>query len=124
MPRLRKLVRLTSIYTLGKVTVAVLGFLLLPLYTRALTPAEYGIIGLALLAGNGVQKLFSLGLDAAAFNFYHRYDGAERESFYSTLFLFLLVLGVAILVVIEVFGRPVFALALGRDTYDPYIRIV
>lgn len=121
---IKNLSRLTSIYTLGKILPAILGFALYPVFTRYLSPAEFGIIGLAILVGSGAKPLFSLGTDAAAFNFYHRYDGSDREEFYTTLALFISVVSVGWILVFEVFGAELFRLLLGEDIYDPYLRIV
>lgn len=122
--RLKNLFRLTSIYSTGKIGIAVIGFALYPVYTQYLTPADFGIIGLALLVGNGANHLFTIGLNAAAFNFYHRYEGVEREEFYTTIFAFILVLSVGWLALFETFGPWFFELLLGVDIYVPYLRII
>lgn len=122
--RLKNLFRLTSIYSAGKIGVAIIGFALYPVYTQYLTPADFGIIGLALLVGSGANHLFTIGLNAAAFNFYHRYEGMEREEFYTTIFAFILVLSISWLVLFEMFGPWFFELLLGVDIYDPYLRII
>ncbi|MFB1066320.1 oligosaccharide flippase family protein [Natrinema sp. H-ect4] len=121
---LKNLFRLTSIYSGGKIGVAVIGFALYPVYTQYLTPANFGIIGLALLVGNGARHLFTIGLNAAAFNFYHRYEGMEREEFYTTLFAFIVLLSVGWLVLFELFGPWFFERLLGVAIYDPYLRII
>lgn len=122
--RIKELFRLSSIYTVGKLAPAVIGFLLYPIYTRFLTPAQFGIIGLALLVGGGSKYIFSLGTNAAAFNFYHRYKGTEREEFYTTLFAFILTVSVGWLIVFEAIGPRLFRLLLDQDLYDPYFRII
>lgn len=122
--RLKELFRLTSIYTVGNVFAAGLGFLLYPVYTTYLGPEEFGIVGLAMLVGAGVQHLFSLGTRGAAFNFYHRYGGREREVFYTSLFVFTLALSAVVVVLFEFVGPTLFRWLLGEDLYDPYFRIV
>ena len=122
--RLWELFRHTSIYTLGNVFAAGLGFLLYPLYTRYLSPEQFGVIGLAILIAAGVQHLFSLGTHGAAFNFYHRYEGREQEEFYTSLFVFTLVLSVVVVGLFELVGPTLFRWLLGEDLYDPYFRIV
>lgn len=122
--RIKELFRLTSIYALGNVFAAGLGFLLYPVYTTYLSPEQFGVIGLAMLVAAGVQHLFSLGTRGAAFNFYHRYEGKEREEFYTSLFVFTFVLSGVVVVVFEFVGPTLFRWLLGVDLYDPYFRIV
>jgi len=122
--RLKELFRLTSIYSIGKIGVAVIGFALYPVYTQYLTPAQFGIIGLAVLVGSGSRHLFSLGTRAAAFNFYHRYEGEDREVFYTTLFVFITALSLGWLLVLEAVGPVLFQILFEEQLYDPYIRIV
>ena len=42
--RLKELVRHSAVYGLGSIVARVLGVLLLPLYTRYLSPRDYGLI--------------------------------------------------------------------------------
>lgn len=120
---IKQLFRLSSIYAAADLSLKVAGFLLLPIYTLFLSPEQYGIIGLAALITSGLSHFFSVGLRAAAFNFYHRYEGRERNQFYTELFLFIFVVSVVVLVAAEYLGPPVFAFILGEDLYDPYLRI-
>jgi len=124
LDRLKELFRLTSVYSVGKIGGAAIGFALYPVYTRYLTPAQFGIVGLATLVGSGSRHLFSLGTHAAAFNFYHRYEGEEREVFYTTLFVFICVLSVGWLLVFEAVGPELVRFLFDEQLYDPYIRIV
>src|SRR6476661_6651470 len=65
--RLRELLRHSAIYGLGSIVARVLGVLLLPLYTRYLSPSDYGLI----------ETLVAQGMKSAFFRFY--FDSAEPE---------------------------------------------
>jgi O-antigen/teichoic acid export membrane protein len=67
----------TFIYGLGDLTRKLVGFLLIPLYTRYMTPGEYGILQLSLVFIAFVQIPYSFGLTTAFFRFY--LDSAEEE---------------------------------------------
>lgn len=62
--------RSAAVYAIGAALPRVAGFLLLPVYARALSPREYGTISLLLAASTAVAILLSLGLDLAIFRRY------------------------------------------------------
>lgn len=74
-PRRRRLAN-AGAYTLGNAAPRLLTFLLLPLYTRALSPAEYGRVSVALTVATGVCFLIAGGLDIALMRIY--FGLAER----------------------------------------------
>ena len=80
-----------AIYGAGDVAVSAVSLLLLPLYIRHLTKADYG--ALALLGGvEALAKItFRWGLDGAFMRYYFdRTDERGLQRLASTLFLFLL----------------------------------
>ena len=68
---LRRVFKGASIYSLGEVLVKASGFFLIPVYTRVLTPADYGIIGY-------LQVLVQIGATVLAFGFF----GAQTRYYY------------------------------------------
>lgn len=123
LQRLKELLKLSSIYSVGGFVVRGISFILYPLYTTVLTPAQFGIVGIAGFVIQGSRHLFTSGTQAAAFNFYHRYDERERNEFYSSLVIFSLCLTVVLLTVFEFAGPWFFKQLLNQDLYDPYLRI-
>ena len=67
LERLKELLRHSAIYGLGSIVARILAVLLLPLYTRYLTPSDYGLI----------ETLVAQGMKSAFFRFY--FDSAEEE---------------------------------------------
>ena len=65
LDRLRTLGKSFTVYGLGDVATSIISFLLLPLYARFLTPADYGAIGLLLSVEVVAKIVFRLGLDGA-----------------------------------------------------------
>jgi len=107
--KIRRLFADLVIYGLGDVATTLVGFLLLPVFTRILSPAEYGVWGLLLTVELVAKIVFRWGVDAAFMRFY--YDCADHEArrrLASTIFLFLLVLNGAILA-IALAGAPLLA---------------
>lgn len=93
---MNKVVRNTFIYTLGGLLSPVLGFVLLPLYTRYLNPAEYGIIA-AIYALILLFKVFySFSLERSLVRLYWDY----KSDYEQRVFLSTMTVGIAGLVII------------------------
>ena len=71
---LRTLGRHALIYGSGFLLARAAGFLLVPLYTRLLTPADYGVIELLDLTSFFIGTFVTLGMEQAVMKFYHAYD--------------------------------------------------
>ena len=83
----------TAVYGVVGFSQRALTFLLLPLYTRTIGPDEYGQLALVWTLTGALTILLSFGLETAIFRTYFRLAGdpRERDSFISTLAVFLFV---------------------------------
>lgn len=97
--KVRELSKNLAIYGVGDVAVSAVNFLLLPVYTQYLLPADYGVLA-QLGAVEVVAKiLFRFGLDGSFMRFYYDYDDErDRQRLASTIFFFLLVVNAAVLI--------------------------
>ena len=68
------LVKHTSIYTVGVILSKLVGFVMIPLYTRMLTPADYGVLELMSMTTDVIALLVGLGLSSAVMRHYYAYD--------------------------------------------------
>ena len=86
------LIKNTLIYGLGKSSEDLAKFLLLPLYTRHLTPTDYAIVSLVTLLTSFLLPILSLGTSTSVFRFYNETkDEFERgKVFYSSLLLIIM----------------------------------
>lgn len=116
-------VRNWLVYGVSSVASRLIGFLLLPVYTRVLSPEEYGVRAMVTVGADVVGMLFSLGLGIAMARFYAGERDARRPIAVSTgLFTGAAVLGAGVLVAIAV--SPWLAgLVLGDRIYAPYLRL-
>ena len=73
---IRRLFLDTLIYGLGTMLSPLVGFLLLPLYTRFLTPADYGVLSVLSVTTGILTIVFSLGIPSGMIRFY--FDPDER----------------------------------------------
>lgn len=79
----------TIIYGLGKSSTQIAAFLLLPLYTRVLTPSDYGILSLVGFFTGIIGNIFGLGTSTSVFRYYQISDEPKKknEACYSALIL-------------------------------------
>jgi len=67
----KRFIRHTSIYAVGDVARQLTGFIMLPIYTRYLTPADYGVIGLLMFSLSLVEIVFGARFIQAIPKFYY-----------------------------------------------------
>ena len=73
------LARSAIIYAAANFGAKAIGFFLLPVYTRFLSPADYGIISLAEIIAGVLASVISLGLDPAMRRLYFSFPEAATE---------------------------------------------
>lgn len=78
-----------SIYFLGNILQRAVSFIMLPIYTRYLTPADYGILELLSMTIDFVALIFGMQVADAIFRYYAKYDEEKdkNEVVSSALFL-------------------------------------
>jgi O-antigen/teichoic acid export membrane protein len=77
--QLSQLGRDTVAYGLSSVAASIFGIFLVPLYTRVLTPADYGLVALVTAIMGVVGTFVVLGLDSAAGRWYFDDDDENRR---------------------------------------------
>jgi O-antigen/teichoic acid export membrane protein len=86
---LRKLTSQSAVYGAADVFTNLVSFLLLPLYTRFLTPRDYAVLAVLLLLTSLGKVLFRLGQDSAFFRvYYDAKSDAERRALAGTVAIF------------------------------------
>ena len=80
-----------SVYGSADVAILAINFLLLPIYTRVLLPAEYGVLALVLVLEAVLKPLYRWGLDTSFLRLYYDCrDDADRKTLAGTVIIFLL----------------------------------
>jgi O-antigen/teichoic acid export membrane protein len=73
------------LYGLGGAAQRLIGFILLPIFTRYLTPADYGIVGLLVILPALLLPVFSLGLSASiSVCYFAKEHPSDRQSVIQT----------------------------------------
>ena len=110
--RIKHLLANLVIYGLGDVATTAVSFLLLPVYTRYLTPEDYGVLALLLIVEAFAKIVFRWGVDSSFLRFYYDCrDDRARQRLASTVFFFLLAVNGSILVA-SYFLAPQMAVAI------------
>jgi O-antigen/teichoic acid export membrane protein len=99
--------------------------LLLPLYTRYLSPADYGVMELLDLTVNVVGMLIGTRVGQALFYFYFAAnEEKDRERWVGTAFLGAVILGVASAFLFVPAAGRISLLVFGTAQYAPYFRLL
>jgi O-antigen/teichoic acid export membrane protein len=108
LDRLKELFRHSAIYGLGSIVARVLGVLLLPLYTRYLSPSDYGLIETLVALSAVLSALVAQAMKSAFFRFYFdSVEPARRLLVVRTAFWYVLAASTATLVVGVAFSRQI-----------------
>jgi len=112
------------VYGAGSILLRTINFLLIPLYTRYLTPADYGIMAVTTTIMAVLQIIYPLSLHSAAMRFYFlANDEDEQRRNSGTIWLAMLVSSLTMTLMLDLLGR-VIAPSLFRDIpFDPYLRL-
>jgi len=124
MKEFRKLISLSTIYSIGNISEKALGFFLIPLYTAFLVPDDFGIIGLMSVAVSLLAIFVSGPISSALKRFY--YEPNFRKQNKVLLFNFVVLVFIQISVITAVFyflSTIIAASLLGNSGYDHIVKI-
>ena len=103
-----RIARQLFVYGTADVAVLAISFLLLPIYTRVLSPREYGALALLLVVEAVLKIVNRWGLDAAFLRFYYDcHDDEERKTLAGTIFGFIAVANGLIAALLLALARPI-----------------
>ncbi|MCK4578801.1 MAG: lipopolysaccharide biosynthesis protein [Candidatus Marinimicrobia bacterium] len=110
--------RKSMAYIVGHVATRAISFLLLPLYTNALAPADYAVLSLAFtfLAFSGI--VFHFGIDSALLRYYTGVDRLRQKEVFSTVYFAQLVVTAALAAILLLARKPLGPLLLGAARPD------
>ena len=116
---LKQLAGETAIYGLSSILARVLNFMFVPIYTRMLTTAQYGVVTEFMAYIAILQVVLVLGLETGCFRFANK-EGEDPRKVYSGALLAVTSLNLAFLACMVAFSQPISA-ALGYDGYRSLI---
>ncbi|MCK9423318.1 MAG: oligosaccharide flippase family protein [Bacteroidales bacterium] len=104
MNPIKKLAGQTAIYGLPSILGRILGYLLVPLYTRVFAPEEYGTVNVFYSYAAFLMVILTYGMETAFFRFNE--NETEKDKVFSTGMISLLVTTLSFLVAVSVFVQP------------------
>ena len=118
LQHLKKTFKHTVLYGIGQVAAKAVGFLLIPVYTRYLSPSDFGIVALVMIYFTILEIILRLGVDSAMFRVYfNEPDEDRRSSLVNTAFLFQFLSSVGLFAVIYPLSGPISELFFGSRDY-------
>lgn len=101
-----KLIKSTFIYTCGNAYPKIIGFILIPLYTRLLSPSEYGIINTMAVLSSVVGVFLTLAVNRSVPRLYYDYKEEEKKRFLGTIFIMMAIISTCVLALFFIFHSP------------------
>lgn len=121
---LRSTLKHGAIYGLGTLLAKAIGFIMIPIYTRVLTPEDYGVLELLTMTTDVIALVAGLGLTWAVTRYYYYYDDPDdrRRVVSSAAVLFVALFGLASAAAVP-FAEPLSLLVLGRGGHADLVRL-
>jgi len=121
---LARLAKGSLIYGIGGMLQRFMGLLLLPFFTRALTPQDYGVVALVSLIGVAMSGLFTLGTgNSMGVLYFREMDITKRPTIIWSNILLLTVNGVFWYTLVFVSAPMLSTLMFQSDRYADLIRL-
>ncbi len=124
---LRSIAKGSALYTFGQVLTKASAFLLIPLYTRYLTPADYGIVGYLQFVLQIIATVLMFGFYGAQARFFYEYKSDFRAigKFLLTINVWLLITMVPIALLVGFLGKYIYEV-IGPDDlpFSPYVPLI
>ena len=85
---IKSFIKNSFIYTVGALLTRGIGIILIPIYTRYLTPTEYGVVDLFMILGSIVSLTIALEIFQAVARLYPEAEESTKKYYVSTAFWF------------------------------------
>jgi O-antigen/teichoic acid export membrane protein len=118
--RLGELARHSAVYGVGSLVSRFIAVLLLPVYTRYLSPADYGLIETLIALSAVLTVLLAAGVKSAFFRFY--FDDEDKRRVIRTSFWFTMASATAGLVAGLVLAEPISKLLFDTGEHADLVR--
>jgi len=118
MSQAKRMVKHSTIYAVGNISRQLVGFLMLPVYTRFLSPADYGVVGLLIFMVSLIELLFGGHMFNAVPKYYYDANSeAQRKKVLSTALFITGAISTTTVLLVGFFSDQVSGILFGKDTY-------
>ena len=113
-------------FFIGTILTQAIGFFLLPIYTRYLTPADYGIISIASVIASILSIVYIFGMRGAIGRFYFDYyhDKNELREYISTICITVFSVSFVLTLLLYLWGDAIFSVVTPEIPFYPYLTLV
>ncbi len=105
MSAIKRLAGQTAIYGIPSILGRILGYLLVPLYTRVFITGEYGTVNVFYSYASFLMVILTYGMETAFFRFHEQ--ETDKERVFSTGMISLLFTSILFLVLVSVYSGPI-----------------
>ncbi|WP_434049285.1 lipopolysaccharide biosynthesis protein [Marinobacter salarius] len=124
MSQAQQMVKHSTIYAVGNISRQLVGFIMLPIYTHYLTPADYGVIGLLVFLVSLFEVVLGGHMFQAVPKFYHQEETKLlKNSVVSTALLVTSFFSGVASILMASFSAPLAEVVFGKEEYGIYIII-
>lgn len=118
MSQAKQMLKHSSIYAVGNFSRQIVGFIMLPIYTRYLTPADYGVVGLLVFMVSLIELVFGARMFHAVTKFYYEQENKEGgHSVVSTAYLITAAVSSLTVLAVVAFRDPISGIVFGSAEY-------
>ena len=122
---MHKLFKNTSLYTLGNILPQAVNFFLLPVYTKYLSPDQYGIVNSMQVLQSVLIILFSLSLERSIYRLYWDFNTEEeKKNFLGTITISVICISVFSLILVFIFRNQIEHIYKNISFYPFYLYII
>ncbi|MGD8175222.1 lipopolysaccharide biosynthesis protein [Marinimicrobium sp. ARAG 43.8] len=113
-----------AIYSAGSIIRQLAGFIMLPIYTSYLTPADYGVVGLLVVMISLFELVMGARFAQAVPKFYYESDEAAwQNTVVSTALLVTLFISAISTMLVAFFSKSIAQILFGSDGYQIHVAI-
>ncbi|MFH0930367.1 MAG: oligosaccharide flippase family protein [Candidatus Zixiibacteriota bacterium] len=123
---LKTIAKHTAIYSTADLLAKAVGFFLLPIYTRYLSPADYGILELLSVSLTIIIIFVQQGMQTSffrAYSFDYKDKEEDQKEIISTSYLYLLFSSFIFLGIAALFSRPINNILFQSKDYTLLVRL-
>lgn len=125
MSGIRKVLENSFLYTFSSLLVKAIGFILLPVYTKFLTPDDYGITNLVNSFTGVASFIVAFSLYSAIIRFYVDYksDREKLKRFYGSILMFISISGLIFVGIVFLFRKAFVSWLFDGIDFFPFVVI-
>jgi len=117
-----KFIRNSLLYTVGSMMTPITGFILLPIYTVYLSPAEYGVMTTVQTLVGMLQLFLLLSLHGAVTRFYYDFlnQPEKQKEYLGSIFIFVCIFSTTIATILLFFSNSIGLIFFKNIPINPY----